>query len=166
MSSLTSVLPHIQSGKLKAYALAAPERAAAAPDIKTFAELGAGDVDGTIVYTLIAPPGTPAAAVAKLNEALNAGVSTPEMKEELRKRGFVAMVVLTCSENRMPSFFAASICAAKKARNAFRLITEQSMISPALSGILGLSTVTAPSLTTSSIRALVGAATVVATSEP
>jgi len=91
MSSLTSVLPHIQSGKLKAYALAAPERAAAAPDIKTFAELGAGDVDGTIVYTLIAPPGTPAAAVAKLNEALNAGVSTPEMKEELRKRGFVAM---------------------------------------------------------------------------
>jgi len=38
MSSLTSVLPHIQSGKLKAYALAAPERAAAAPDIKTFAD--------------------------------------------------------------------------------------------------------------------------------
>jgi tripartite-type tricarboxylate transporter receptor subunit TctC len=91
MSSLTSVLPHIQSGKLKAYALAAPERASSAPDIKTFAELGAGDVDGTIVYTLIAPPGTPAPAVAKLNEALNAGVSTPEMKEELRKRGFVAM---------------------------------------------------------------------------
>src|SRR5215217_4795455 len=42
MSSLTSVLPHIQSGKLKAYALAAPERAAAAPEIKTFKELGAG----------------------------------------------------------------------------------------------------------------------------
>ena len=91
MSSLTSVLPHIQSGKLKAYALAAPERAAAAPDIKTFKELGAGDVDGTIVYTLIAPPGTPAPVIAKLNEALNAAVSTPEMKEELRKRGFVAM---------------------------------------------------------------------------
>ena len=72
MSSLTSVLPHIQSGKLKAYALAAPERAAAAPDIKTFKELGAGDVDGTIVYTLIAPPGTPAPVIAKLNEALNA----------------------------------------------------------------------------------------------
>jgi tripartite-type tricarboxylate transporter receptor subunit TctC len=91
MSSLTSVLPHIQSGKLKAYGMAAPDRAALAPEIKTFQEQGFGDVDGTIVYTLIAPPGTPAAAIAKLNEALNAGVSTPEMNEELRKRGFVAM---------------------------------------------------------------------------
>jgi tripartite-type tricarboxylate transporter receptor subunit TctC len=91
MSSLTSVLAHIQAGKLKAYGMAAPERAPSAPDIKTFKEQGAGEVDGTIVYTLIAPPGTPAPIVAKLNEALNAAVSTPEMKEELRKRGFVAM---------------------------------------------------------------------------
>jgi tripartite-type tricarboxylate transporter receptor subunit TctC len=91
MSSLTSVAQHLVSGKLKAYGMAAPERAASAPDIKTFKEQGFGDVDGTIVYTLIAPPGTPASAVAKLNEALNAAVSTPEMREDLRKRGFVAM---------------------------------------------------------------------------
>ncbi|MBM3647653.1 MAG: tripartite tricarboxylate transporter substrate binding protein, partial [Alphaproteobacteria bacterium] len=77
MSSLTSVAPHLASGKLKAYGMAAPDRAPSAPDIRTFKEQGAGDVDGTIVYTLIAPPGTPAAAIAKLNEALNAGVSTP-----------------------------------------------------------------------------------------
>ena len=91
MSSVTSVLPHLQSGKLKAYGMAAPERAALAPSIPTFKEQGFGDVDGTIVYTLIAPPGTPDAAVAKLNAALNAAVATPEMREELRKRGFVAM---------------------------------------------------------------------------
>jgi tripartite-type tricarboxylate transporter receptor subunit TctC len=91
MSSLTSVAQHLVSGKLKAYGMAAPERAASAPDIKTFKEQGFGDVDGTIVHTLIAPPGTPASAVAKLNEALNAAVSTPEMREDLRKRGFVAM---------------------------------------------------------------------------
>ena len=76
------------------------------------------------------------------------------------------MVVLQCSENRMPSFFAASICAAKKARSALAFITEQSMISPALSGVFSFSTVVVPSLATSSMRALVGAATVVATSEP
>jgi len=91
MSSVTSVLPHLQGGKLKAYGMAAPERAALAPGIPTFKELGLGDVDGTIVYTLIAPPGTPEAAVARLNAALNAAVATPEMREELRKRGFVAM---------------------------------------------------------------------------
>lgn len=91
MSSLTSVAQYLTNGKLKAYGLAAPERSALMPDIATFRELGAGDVDGTIVYTLIAPPGTPAATVAKLNAALNAVVGTPEAHEELRKRGFVAM---------------------------------------------------------------------------
>ncbi|MBS0548055.1 MAG: tripartite tricarboxylate transporter substrate binding protein [Proteobacteria bacterium] len=91
MSSVTSVAQHLQNGKLKAYGMAAPERAQSAPDIPTFKELGFGDVDGTIVYTLIAPPKTPAAVVAKLNAALNAAVATPEMRADLRGRGFVAM---------------------------------------------------------------------------
>ena len=91
MSSVTSVAQHLQNGKLKAYGMAAPERAQSAPDIPTFKELGLGDVDGTIVYTLIATPGTPAPVIAKLNAALNASVATPEMREDLRKRGFVAM---------------------------------------------------------------------------
>jgi tripartite-type tricarboxylate transporter receptor subunit TctC len=91
MSSLTSVAQHLANGKLKAYGMAAPERAQSAPDVPTFKEQGFGDVDGTIVYTLIAPPGTPAPVVAKLNAALNAAVATPDMREDLRKRGFVAM---------------------------------------------------------------------------
>jgi tripartite-type tricarboxylate transporter receptor subunit TctC len=91
MSSLTSVAQYLTNGKLKAYGMAAPERAQSAPDIRTFREQGFGDVDGTIVYTLIAPPKTPPAVMAKLNEALNAAVATPRMREELRGRGFVAM---------------------------------------------------------------------------
>jgi tripartite-type tricarboxylate transporter receptor subunit TctC len=91
MSSITSVAPQIAAGKLKPYAMASLERSSVAPDIPTFKELGAGDVDGTIVYTLLAPAGTPANVVARLNEALNAAVSTAEGKEDLAKRGFVAM---------------------------------------------------------------------------
>ena len=91
MSSLTSVAQYLSNGKLKAYGMAAPERAQSAPDVKTFKELGLGDVDGTIVYTLIAPPGTPQPVIAKLNAALNASVATPQMREDLRQRGFVAM---------------------------------------------------------------------------
>jgi tripartite-type tricarboxylate transporter receptor subunit TctC len=91
MASLTSVQQHLISGKLKAYGMAAPERAQSAPDVKTFKELGLGDVDGTIVYTMIAPPKTPPAIVARLNEALNAAVATPDMRADLRNRGFVAM---------------------------------------------------------------------------
>jgi tripartite-type tricarboxylate transporter receptor subunit TctC len=91
MSSLTSVAQHLQSGKLKAYGMAAPERAQSAPDVPTFKELGMGDVDGTIVYTLIATPGTPKPIIDKLNAALNASVATPAQREDLRGRGFVAM---------------------------------------------------------------------------
>jgi tripartite-type tricarboxylate transporter receptor subunit TctC len=91
MSSITSVAPHIQAGKLKAYAMASPERSSVAPEIPTFKELGAGEVDGTIVYTLLATAGAPPSTIAKLNDALNKAVSTPEGKEDLRKRGFVAM---------------------------------------------------------------------------
>ena len=40
---------------------------------------------------MLAPAGTPPAVVAKLNEALNAAVATPEAKADLAKRGFVAM---------------------------------------------------------------------------
>ena len=91
MSSITSVAPQIAASKLKPYAMASLERSSVAPNIPTFKELGAGDVDGTIVYTLLAPAGTPASVVAKLNQALNAAVATPEGKEDLKKRGFVAM---------------------------------------------------------------------------
>ncbi len=91
MSSVTSVAAHLQSGKLKAYGMASPERSAVAPEIPTFKELGMGEVDGTIVYALLATAGTPPAAIARLNQALNTAVSTPEAKEDLRKRGFVAM---------------------------------------------------------------------------
>ncbi len=91
MSSITSVAPQIAAGKLKPYGMASLERSSVAPTVPTFKELGAGDVDGTIVYTLLAPTGTPAPVVAKLNQALNAAVATPEGKEDLKKRGFVAM---------------------------------------------------------------------------
>jgi len=91
MSSITSVAPQIAAGKLKAYAMASLERSSVAPTIPTFKELGAGDVDGTIVYTLLAPAGTPLAVIERLNEALNAAVATPEQKADLAKRGFVAM---------------------------------------------------------------------------
>lgn len=91
MSSITSVAPQIAAGKLKPYAMASLERSSVAPNIPTFKELGAGDVDGTIVYTLLVPSGTPPAAIARLNQALNAAVSTPEGREDLKKRGFVPL---------------------------------------------------------------------------
>ena len=89
MSILASVAQHLQNDKLKPYGMAAPEQSA--PDVPTFKELGVSDVDGTIVYTLIAAPGTPRPIVDKLNAALSAAVATPAQREDLRGGSFVAM---------------------------------------------------------------------------
>jgi tripartite-type tricarboxylate transporter receptor subunit TctC len=91
VSSLTSVQQYFADGRIRPYAVAAAQRSAIVPDVPTFRELGAGDVEGTIVYTLLVPAATPPAIVRRLNEALNAAVATPEMREELGRRGFVAM---------------------------------------------------------------------------
>jgi len=91
VSSLTSVQPHFAGGKIKAYALAAEKRSELSPEIPTFRELGLGPVEGTIVYTLVVPAATSADIVRKINSALNETVRAPDMSEDLRKRGFVAM---------------------------------------------------------------------------
>ncbi|MBV9835752.1 MAG: tripartite tricarboxylate transporter substrate binding protein [Alphaproteobacteria bacterium] len=91
VASLTSVEPHFASGKIKPYALAAERRSELSPQIPTFAELGLGPVEGTIVYTLIVPAATPPDIVQKISHALNETVRAPDMVEDLRKRGFVAM---------------------------------------------------------------------------
>ena len=76
------------------------------------------------------------------------------------------MVAFRCNENSTPSFLAASIWSVKKARNALRLITAASMISPAESCVFAFSTVTLPSAPANSMRTLVADGTVVEISEP
>ncbi len=91
VSSLNSIQAHLVAGKAKPYAIASQARSHLVPDVPTFKELGAGDVEGAIIYTLLAPAGTPPATMAKLNAALNAAVATPDARADLEKRGFVAM---------------------------------------------------------------------------
>ena len=54
-SSAATVWPHVQAGKLKALAWAAPKRSAIAPDLPTVAELGMPDLDASIWFGLMAP---------------------------------------------------------------------------------------------------------------
>lgn len=91
VSSLTSVQQYFADGRLKPYAMAAAARSPMAPDVPTFRELGAGEVEGTIAYSLIAPAGMSPDIVRRLNAALNAAVTPPQMREDLSKRGFDAM---------------------------------------------------------------------------
>ena len=81
-------LPHLQAGKLKALALAAPKRLEVLPDVPTMAEAGF-PVDASYWFGLVAPAGTPPAVLAKLEKALADVLEMPEVRKRLTDMGAV-----------------------------------------------------------------------------
>lgn len=80
-------LPHIRTGKLKVYAVAAKQRTAAAPDIPTTAEAGFPGIEVTIWHGLWAPKGTPREVIDRLNAAAVATLKDPEVRRKLEDLG-------------------------------------------------------------------------------
>ena len=83
-SNLPTVMPHIQSGKLKALGVTDTVRAANAPDIPTLAEQGISGVVVTSWYGVLAPHGTPPAVAAQLAKDIAELLSRPAVREQLR----------------------------------------------------------------------------------
>ena len=81
-------LPHLQAGKLKALALAAPKRLEVLPDIPTMAEAGF-PVDASYWFGLVAPAGTPPAVIARLEKALADVLEMPDVRKRLTDMGAV-----------------------------------------------------------------------------
>jgi tripartite-type tricarboxylate transporter receptor subunit TctC len=73
----------IQGGKLRGLAVTSPKRIPQLPDLPAIAESGyAGyDFDGGIQAAIYAPANTPPAVIAKLNEAFNAALKEPEIRD-------------------------------------------------------------------------------------
>jgi tripartite-type tricarboxylate transporter receptor subunit TctC len=83
-------LPFINSNKLRALAVATPQRISMLPDVPSAVEAGVPNLDVASTFGVLAPAGTPAAVVARLNEALAKVVQSPEAKEMLLKQGVYA----------------------------------------------------------------------------
>jgi len=79
------LLPHVQSGKLRALAVTSPTRMAALPDVPTMVESGYPDYVMTFWTGVVAPAGTPAAIVDKLNATINAALKTQDMQASLAR---------------------------------------------------------------------------------
>ncbi|CAN7273285.1 tripartite tricarboxylate transporter substrate binding protein [Variovorax sp. LjRoot84] len=77
--NLATAAPNIRSGKLKAIAVTTAERSSALPEVPTVAATLKGFAIDTW-WGLVAPAGTPADVVAKLNQAFVAALNTPETK--------------------------------------------------------------------------------------
>jgi tripartite-type tricarboxylate transporter receptor subunit TctC len=82
-----SFLPLVHAGQIKAFAVTAPKRIAAAPEIPTVDEAGLPGFYVGIWNALWAPAGTPQQIVAKLNAAANAALSDPSFQKKIVELG-------------------------------------------------------------------------------
>ncbi len=78
-----NLMPHVQSGKLRALAVATPKRSPNAPELPTIAESGLPGYDATAWQGLVGPPGLPPDVVARLNAAFNKVMAIPAVREKL-----------------------------------------------------------------------------------
>ena len=84
-ATTSSVISQIKSGALKAIALMGSARDPGLPDVPTVAEAGYPQFESTLWFGFAVPAGTPQPVVAKLHDAIQKTVSTPEVQDQLAK---------------------------------------------------------------------------------
>ena len=77
----------VKAGKVRAIAIFAPDRAAQLPDVPSVKELGHENYAVRLWYGMLAPTGTPAAAINRLNSEINKVINSADMKERLTTGG-------------------------------------------------------------------------------
>jgi tripartite-type tricarboxylate transporter receptor subunit TctC len=86
-SGIAPVIGNVKAGKLKVLAVSSRERVEIIGDVPTFIEAGVPAYDAAAWNGLIAPHGTPAAIVVRLNDAAVKAVHSPEVKERMLRFG-------------------------------------------------------------------------------
>jgi tripartite-type tricarboxylate transporter receptor subunit TctC len=83
----TAIVPHIKSGEVRALAVTSPARIPEIPDVPTMDELGYPGMPPDSWQAIVAPAGTPADIVAKINTVVNEGLATPEVRNKIIRLG-------------------------------------------------------------------------------
>jgi tripartite-type tricarboxylate transporter receptor subunit TctC len=86
LGSISSLYPHASAKKLRLLGIASAKRSQAAPEIPTFTEGGMPGYQVSGWNCIVAPKGTSAAAVKKLNAEVVAGFNQPDVLERLKKQ--------------------------------------------------------------------------------
>ncbi len=88
VSGMSSVMPHIKAGRLRALAVTGAQRSPAVPDIPTIAESGFPKFEATAWYGVLVPARTPKAIVTRLHDEIVRALKMPDVKERLESVGF------------------------------------------------------------------------------
>ena len=87
LGSVTTTLPHVRSGRLRALAVTTPGRLAAEPDIPTVMESGVPGYETILWHGLIGPKGLPPAIADRLNAEVTKVLKLKEASDQLQNDG-------------------------------------------------------------------------------
>ena len=87
IEGVSTALPFVRNGKVKALAVSSPERLRQAPDVPTVAESGLPGYAFEVWQSVVAPAGTPREVIERLNGELVRMMKTPEAAERLGTLG-------------------------------------------------------------------------------
>jgi tripartite-type tricarboxylate transporter receptor subunit TctC len=79
------LMEHVKAGKMRVIAHSGSNRAALAPDVPTFKELGYPQLEISSWYVIIAPAKMPAEILARYNEIFNNALRVPAVRDRMRK---------------------------------------------------------------------------------
>jgi tripartite-type tricarboxylate transporter receptor subunit TctC len=87
LENVAILAPLIRDGKVRALAVANKTRTPLLPDVPTLAEAGVPDAEANTFFGLVAPAGTPASIIRRINSAMNEGLQTPEVQKVITIAG-------------------------------------------------------------------------------
>jgi tripartite-type tricarboxylate transporter receptor subunit TctC len=82
-----SAIAHVRAGKMRALAVTAKRRIAAAPEVPTFEEAGVPGYEAIGWFGVVVPAGTPAAIINRLNSEIVAALALPEIRDKALAAG-------------------------------------------------------------------------------
>jgi tripartite-type tricarboxylate transporter receptor subunit TctC len=86
-----SIVGFVKAGKVRALAVSSATRTATFPDLPTIADAGVPGYQATSWNGMLAPAGTPAEIIKRLNGEFNRIIATPEMKKRMLDNGYEAV---------------------------------------------------------------------------
>jgi tripartite-type tricarboxylate transporter receptor subunit TctC len=90
--AIPPVTPHLQAGRLRAFALTAAKRSPVAPDVPTMAEVGFKGQESETITGVLVPAGTPDAVVKKLFAEMSRGMHLPDVTQRVLDMGADVLV--------------------------------------------------------------------------
>ena len=91
--AITTMAPIAKSGKVRALATTGTKRSEITPELPTVSEAGVNGYESTIWLGVVAPAGTPRAAVDRLNGEIAKIVSRPDVRKAWQQQGAVPMIM-------------------------------------------------------------------------